>query len=111
MEVTLEPWVARTLAWGMLSEGEAGLRGALGSGTGSWRLSLESDGEIDVLSLVRGAGGMLSDVSRRGRTCGRAPAHGCDRCDGSGAGPCGGGGRARWRVGAGRGVHAAGDGS
>ena len=73
VEVTLEPWVARTLAWGMLSEGEGGLRGALGSGTGSWRLSLESDGEIDVLSLVRGAGGMLSDVSRRGRPAGAPP--------------------------------------
>ena len=73
VEVTLEPWVARTLAWGMLSEGEGGLRGALGSGTGSWRLSLESDGEIDVLSLVRGAGGMLSDVSRRGKPAGAPP--------------------------------------
>ena len=73
VEVTLEPWVARTLAWGMLSEGEGGLRGALGSGTGSWRLSLESDGEIDVLSLVRGAGGMLSDVSRHGRPAGAPP--------------------------------------
>ena len=72
-EVTLEPWVARTLAWGMLSEGEGGLRGALGSGTGSWRLSLEADGELDVLSLVRGSGGMLSDVSRRGRPAGAPP--------------------------------------
>ena len=73
VELTLAPWVARTLAWGMLSEGEGGLRGALGSGTGSWRLSLESDGEIDVLSLVRGSGGMLSDVSRRGRPAGAPP--------------------------------------
>ncbi len=84
-ELTLAPWSARTLTATALAEGEAGMRGALGSGTGNWRLSLESDGEIDVLSLVRGAGGMLSDVSRRGRP--------------------------RWRVGAGRGVHAAGDGS
>ena len=73
VELTLAPWVARTLTWGMLSEGESGLRGALGAGTGSWRLSLESDGEIDVLSLVRGAGGMLSDVSRRGRPAGAPP--------------------------------------
>ena len=73
VELTLAPWVARTLTWGMLSEGESGLRGALGAGTGSWRLSLESDGEIDVLSLVRGSGGMLSDVSRRGRPAGAPP--------------------------------------
>ena len=69
VEVTLAPWVARTLTASALAEG-SGVRGALGSGTGSWRLSLESDGEIDVLSLVRGAGGMLSDVSRRGRPAG-----------------------------------------
>ena len=72
VEVTLEPWVARTLTATALEEG-AGVRGALGAGTGGWRLSLESDGEIDVLSLVRGAGGMLSDVSRRGRPAGAPP--------------------------------------
>ena len=88
--VTLAPWVARTLTATALEEGEAGLRGALGSGTGGWRLSLESDGEIDVLSLVRGAGGMLSDVSRRGRPAGAPAAHGSDRRDGVGGGPSGG---------------------
>ncbi len=73
VELTLAPWASRTLTATALEEGEAGLRGALGSGTGSWRLILESDGEIDVLSLVRGAGGMLSDVSRRGRPAGAPP--------------------------------------
>ena len=73
VELTLAPWASRTLTATALEEGEAGLRGALGSGTGGWRLSLESDGEIDVLSLVRGAGGMLSDVSRRGRPAGAPP--------------------------------------
>ena len=73
VELTLAPWASRTLAREALGEGEAGLRGALGAGSGSWRLSLEADGEIDVLSLVRGAGGMLSDVSRRGRPAGAPP--------------------------------------
>ena len=73
VEVTLAPWASRTLTREALEEGEAGLRGALGSGTGSWRLILEADGEIDVLSLVRGAGGKLSDVSRRGRPAGAPP--------------------------------------
>ena len=73
VELTLAPWVSRTLAREALGEGEAGLRGALGAGTGSWRLILEADGEIDVLSLVRGAGGKLSDVSRRGRPAGAPP--------------------------------------
>ena len=72
-ELTLAPWASRTLTREALEEGEAGLRGALGAGTGSWRLRLEADGEIDVLSLVRGAGGMLSDVSRRGRPAGAPP--------------------------------------
>ena len=73
VELTLAPWASRTLAREALGEGEAGLRGALGAGTGSWRLILEADGEIDVLSLVRGAGGKLSDVSRRGRPAGAPP--------------------------------------
>ena len=71
--LTLAPWASRTLTREALEEGEAGLRGALGSGTGGWRLRLEADGEIDVLSLVRGAGGKLSDVSRRGRPAGAPP--------------------------------------
>ena len=73
VELTLAPWASRTLTREALEEGEAGLRGALGADTGGWRLILESDGEIDVLSLVRGAGGMLSDVSRRGRPAGAPP--------------------------------------
>ena len=73
VELTLAPWSARTLTATALAEGEAGLRGALGAGTGNWRLRLEADRELDVLSLVRGAGGMLSDVSRRGRPAGAPP--------------------------------------
>ena len=72
-ELTLAPWVARTVTATELVEGGEALRGALGSGTGSWRLRLESDREIDVLSLVRGTGGMLSDVSRRVRPAGAPP--------------------------------------
>ena len=73
VELTLAPWSARTLTATALAEGEAGMRGALGAGGGSWRLRLEADREIDVLSLVRGSGGMLSDVSRRGRPAGAPP--------------------------------------
>ncbi len=72
-ELTLAPWTARTLTATALAEGEAGMIGALGAGSGSWRLRLEADREIDVLSLVRGSGGMLSDVSRRGRPAGAPP--------------------------------------
>ena len=72
-ELTLAPWSARTLTASALAEGGEGLTGTLGAGTGSWRVTLDADGEIDVLSLVRGAGGMLSDVSRRGRPAGAPP--------------------------------------
>ena len=73
VELALAPWSARTLTATALAEGEAGMLGALGAGSGSWRLRLEADREIDVLSLVRGSGGMLSDVSRRGRPAGAPP--------------------------------------
>ena len=72
-ELTLAPWSARTLTATALAGGEAGMLGALGAGTGSWRLVLRADGELDVLSLVRGSGGVLSDVSRRGRPAGSPP--------------------------------------
>ena len=72
-ELTLAPWSARTLTASALAEGGEGLTGTLGAGTGSWRVTLDTDGEIDVLSLVRGTGGMLSDVSRRGRPAGSPP--------------------------------------
>ena len=70
VELTLSPWSVRTLTATALGEGSEGLRGALGAATGSWRLRLEADGELDVLSLVRGSDGMLWDVSRRGRPAG-----------------------------------------
>ena len=72
-ELTLAPWSARTLTATALAGGEAGMLGALGAGTGSWRLVLRAGGELDVLSLVRGSGGVLSDVSRRGRPAGSPP--------------------------------------
>ena len=72
-ELTLAPWSARTLTATALAGGEAGMLGALGAGTGSWRLVLRADGALDVLSLVRGSGGVLSDVSRRRRPAGSSP--------------------------------------
>ena len=71
VDVTVAPWRVRMLtAVGLEEGGATGTVGALGAGTGSWRLALESDREIDVLGLARGSGGALSDVSRRGRPAG-----------------------------------------
>ena len=71
--LALDPWSARTLSAAALERGAEGLSGSLGAGTGSWRLALSADGEIDVLSLARGDRGGLSDVSRRGRPAGAPP--------------------------------------
>ena len=72
-EFELDPWGLRKLTREALEDGGVGIRGALGAATGSWRLSLEADGEIDVLSLVLRTDGALSDVSRRGRPAGAPP--------------------------------------
>ena len=75
-ELTLAPWSARTLTATALAGGEAGMLGALGAGTGSWRLVLRADGELDVLSLVRGSRwGAVGRVAPRASR-GLAAAHG-----------------------------------
>ena len=42
---------------------EATLEGALGDGTGKWRLAIESDREVVVLSLLRSPTGHLTNLS------------------------------------------------
>ena len=41
-----------------------GLSGALGDGGGKWRLRVESDGDIHVVSLIENATGYVENVSR-----------------------------------------------
>lgn len=48
-----------------LETGDAdGLSGALGDGGGKWRLRVESDGDIHVVSLIENATGYVENVSR-----------------------------------------------
>ena len=55
---------ARTVTAEALATGEgAGIRGALGDGTGRWRLSVTSDRPLAVMSLHAGPGGALSNLS------------------------------------------------
>ncbi|MDE0001829.1 MAG: S8 family serine peptidase [Rhodospirillaceae bacterium] len=54
---------ARTLDAQELESGGAGFDGALGNGTGKWRLLVESDRRIRVLSLMRSPTGHLTNLS------------------------------------------------
>ena len=62
--VTVPGRGARTLTAQELESGEGeGLTGALGTGTGRWRLVVSADQPIEVMSLVASAGGHLANVS------------------------------------------------
>ena len=64
VEFTLAPGASRTLTAKELESGEAeGLSGALGMGTGKWRLTATSDRPIDVMSLLSSPTGHLTNLS------------------------------------------------
>ena len=46
-----------------LESGGSGLQGRLGDGRGKWRLSVRSDGELSVMSLLASPGGHLTNLS------------------------------------------------
>ena len=56
---------ARTLSAQELESGGAGLDGALGDGAGKWRLFVEADVELLVLSLLESPTGHLTNLSTR----------------------------------------------
>ena len=59
----------RVLTAAQLEGGDGGLDGRLGTGTGSWRLFVTVEGELQVMSLGYSADGYLANLSR-----GRPPA-------------------------------------
>ena len=61
--LTLGAGAARTLTARALESGGAGLAGALGTGTGRWRLHVTADRPVEVMSLIASAGGHLVNVS------------------------------------------------
>ena len=68
--VSLPPGASRTLTARALESGEApGLRGALGTGAGKWRLVVTSDQSIQVMNLLSSPTGHLTNLST-------APVHG-----------------------------------
>ena len=64
VRLTIPAGAARTLNSEQLEEGEGdGLSGALGDGSGKWRLAVAADGELRVMSLMESSGGHLSNLS------------------------------------------------
>ena len=64
VELTLGPGASRTLSARELESGGAeGLSGALGAGTGKWRLAVTSDRPVQVMSLLSSPTGHLTNLS------------------------------------------------
>ena len=64
-QLAIPAGATRELTASELEAGSAeGVTGALGEGTGQWRLRVESDARIEVMNLVESASGHLSNLSR-----------------------------------------------
>ena len=61
--LVLQPGEARMVTAQQLEAGDAPLTGALGEGTGKWRLLVTADQAIQVMSLLAGPTGHLSNLS------------------------------------------------
>ncbi len=63
--VRLAPWTTVTLSAKQLESGasNAGLTGSFGDGAGKWQLFITSDAAIQVMSLLEGPDGRLSNLS------------------------------------------------
>ena len=66
VRLTVPAGEARTLAAAQLEAGGEGLEGALGDGTGKWRLTVASDNPVTVMSLLESATGHLANLSAGG---------------------------------------------
>ena len=63
VHLTLPAGAARTYSAAQLEESAPGLTGALGDGAGKWRLTVESDRPISVMSLLASPTGHLTNLS------------------------------------------------
>ena len=62
--LTLEPLASRTLTAAELESGSVGgLSGALGDGAGKWRVRVQADGALRVMSLLQSPTGHLANLS------------------------------------------------
>ena len=63
VQVTLMPFAALTLSASDLENGHADIEGSLGDGTGKWRLQIESNQSLMLMSLLSSSSGYLSNLS------------------------------------------------
>ncbi len=63
VRTTVAAGASRTFTSGELESGGPGMQGRLGDGTGKWRLVVESDGAIRVMSLLSSPTGHLTNLS------------------------------------------------
>ena len=63
VQVTVAAGAARTLTAAELESGGTDLTGALGNGTGKWRLRVTSEGSLHVMSLLKSPTGHLTNLS------------------------------------------------
>ena len=63
VSLTLAAGASKTLTANELEAGAEGLTGSLGDGEGKWRLSVQADQAIRVMSLVESSDGHLTNVS------------------------------------------------
>ena len=63
VRLTVPAGEARTLTAAELEAGGAAFEGALGDGTGKWRLAVASDVPVGVMSLLQSPGGHLTNLS------------------------------------------------
>ena len=66
IELTLPPGASRTYTAAQLEEGHADFAGRLGDGTGKWRLWVEAENRIIVMSLLETPTGHLTNLSSPG---------------------------------------------
>ena len=67
VELEIGPRATMMLDAGHLEVGGEGLMGALGDGEGGWRLIINSNQRLTVMSLIEGDGGHLTNVSSLGQ--------------------------------------------
>ena len=63
VQLTLAAGGAQTLTAQQLEAGIAGLTGQLGAGTGKWRLTVSSDGPLQVVNIVAASAGYWNNLS------------------------------------------------
>ena len=63
VRLTVPAGAARTYTAAQLEEGTPDLRGALGDGAGKWRLTVQSDQPVSVMSLLTSPTGHLTNLS------------------------------------------------